>query len=134
MWCWVTSLSPLSGLIVATGLNAVHFSSQVGFLLGRGKYLNFAEVHHLFKSLLLRPRQTNLSPAQLFLSFREIGTSFVETSKSVYIKAEQLGYWSASNCSILAGQRRPCNSANTNSKRPGFGAGDSAYWRPSCDL
>ncbi|KAM9188883.1 uncharacterized protein V3H86_004442 isoform 1-T1 [Mergus octosetaceus] len=41
---------------------------------------------------------------------RKIDTSFVEMSKSVYIKAEQLGYWATTDCSIFTGQRWPHNS------------------------
>lgn len=133
MWCMKSS-SYLRCFIVTSRLDAVHFQSRVDQLLGCGKYLSFPQVQHSFKSLLLEPGKTNLSSAQLFISFREISTPFVETPKSVYFKAEQLGNWSASDCSILAGQCWPCNSANSNSKRPGFGAGDSADWCPSRDL
>jgi len=86
------------------------------------------------RSLLLESKQTNLSQAYFFLSSRETGSSFVETSKSVYIKAEQLGYWTTPDCSILTGQCRPHNSENKNSERPGIGAGDGAYWGSSRDF
>nr|XP_038025338.1 uncharacterized protein LOC101797923 isoform X3 [Anas platyrhynchos] len=65
---------------------------------------------------------------------RKIGTSFVETSKSVYIKAEQLGCWAMSDCSIFTGQHRQHSAENTHSKRSRVGAGDSACWGPSCDF